>query len=104
MTAAIRTRSDGEWREGGHYSKLEIGRRVMNSLTRVAKDTLVIETYEQQERNHEDKIQQAGWHCGFVPQQQVEQRGGDEMSPSLRDNDEFDNGTESADNIDVCIL
>ena len=32
--------------EGAHYSHLEIGRKVMNSLTRVAKDTLVIEIYE----------------------------------------------------------
>ena len=32
--------------EGAHYSHLEIGRRTMNSLTRVAKDTLVIEIYE----------------------------------------------------------
>jgi len=31
---------------GAHYSHLEIGRRTMNSLTRVAKDTLVIEIYE----------------------------------------------------------
>lgn len=33
-------------RGGAHYSHLEIGRKVMNSLTRVAKDTLVIEIYE----------------------------------------------------------
>ena len=31
---------------GAHYSHLEIGRKAMNSLTRVAKDTLVIEIYE----------------------------------------------------------
>ena len=31
---------------GAHYSHLEIGRRTMNSLTRVAKDTLVIEVNE----------------------------------------------------------
>ena len=31
---------------GGHYSRLEIGCKTMNSLTRVAKDTLIIEVYE----------------------------------------------------------
>ena len=46
MSAAIRTRSEGEWRGEAHYGKLEIGRGVMNSLTRAAKDTLVIEVNE----------------------------------------------------------
>lgn len=46
LSAAIRTRSNGEWHGGSHYGKLEIGRKTMNSLTRVAKDTLVIEIYE----------------------------------------------------------
>ena len=47
LSAAIRTRSDGEWHGGGsHYGKLEIGREVMNSLTKVSKDTLVIEVNE----------------------------------------------------------
>ena len=32
--------------EGAHYSHLEIGREVMNSLTKVSKDTLVIEVNE----------------------------------------------------------
>lgn len=40
-------------RGGAHYSHLEIGRRTMNSLTRVAKDTLVIEVYE----TNKDKVQ-----------------------------------------------
>ena len=31
---------------GSHYGKLEIGREVMNSLTKVSKDTLVIEVNE----------------------------------------------------------
>jgi len=31
---------------GSHYGRLEIGREVMNSLTKVSKDTLVIEIYE----------------------------------------------------------
>ena len=37
--------------KGSHYSHLEIGREVMNSLTRVAKDTLVIEVYERSNDN-----------------------------------------------------
>ena len=46
LTAAIRTRSDGAWHEGSHYGRLEIDREVMNSLTKVSKDTLVIEVNE----------------------------------------------------------
>lgn len=47
LSAAIRTRSDGAWHgEGSHYGRLEMGREVMNSLTKVSKDTLVIEVNE----------------------------------------------------------
>lgn len=31
---------------GAHYGSLEVGRTVMNSLTRVAKDTLAMDIYE----------------------------------------------------------
>lgn len=44
-------------RGGSHYGKLEIGREVMNSLTKVSKDTLVLEIYEQQARDDDDGVQ-----------------------------------------------
>lgn len=57
LSAAIRTRSDGDWYSGAHHGRLEIGREVMNSLTKVSKDTLVLEIYEQQARDDDDGVQ-----------------------------------------------
>ena len=42
----MRGRSDGKWRESEHQQRLEIGGGISNSITSVAKDSLVIEIYE----------------------------------------------------------
>ena len=57
LPAAIRTRSDGEWHKGEHYSHLEFGQSVMNSLTKVGKDTLVIEIYEENKNSSFRRLQ-----------------------------------------------
>lgn len=101
LPAAIRTRSDGEWHKGEHYSHLEFGQAVMNSLTKVGKDTLVIEIYEQT-RHTESKIQRARWHSGIVPQRKVEQCGGVAMPLPTGDTDKHDHGTSPKDNNDIC--
>lgn len=46
ISCAMRTRSKGEWHKGAHYPSLEINRNIMNALTKVAKDCLVITAYE----------------------------------------------------------
>ena len=49
-TCAIRGRSDGEWHTSEHHQMLEIGQGdFSNSITSVAKDTLIIEIYEEAE-------------------------------------------------------
>ena len=63
LSAAIRTRSEGEWKEGVHYGRLEVGREVMNSLTKVAKDTLVIEMYELESVEPDIKVPQEPTTC-----------------------------------------
>lgn len=46
LSCAMRGRSDGKWRESEHQQRLEIGGGISNSITSVAKDSLVIEIYE----------------------------------------------------------
>lgn len=46
ISAAIRTRSNGDWHGNEHFAKLELGGEVINSLTHVAKDSLIFEVYE----------------------------------------------------------
>lgn len=49
ISCAFRGRSDGEWYGSAHSQRLEIGTDVANSITSVAKDSLVIVTYEDRE-------------------------------------------------------
>ena len=42
----MRGRSEGEWYGSEHFQKLEIGSDISNSITSVAKDSYVIEIYE----------------------------------------------------------
>lgn len=104
LTAAIRTRSDGAWHEGSHYGRLEIGREVMNSLTKVSKDTLVIEVNEQQTGHNEGEVQREGGAGGVVPQRKVEQCGGVAMPLSTGDPHQPHHGTRPEDNSDICTL
>lgn len=43
---AMRGRSDGEWHTSDHHQKLEIGDELANSITSIAKDSLICEIYE----------------------------------------------------------
>lgn len=45
-SCAMRGRSNGDWRESEHQQMLEIGTDISNSITSVAKDSYVIEIYE----------------------------------------------------------
>lgn len=101
LPAAIRTRSDGDWYKGAHFGRLEIGHKVMNSLTKVSKDTLVVEIYEQQAEDTEGAFQQGVRILGIVPQQQVEQRGRVADVLAKRGNDIADNGTPLQDDRDI---
>lgn len=46
IIVAIRTRSDGEWHATAHYSNMEIRGGLTSSITSVAKDNLLLEIYE----------------------------------------------------------
>ena len=47
MSCAFRGRSKGDWRTSSHYQQLEIlGGEFANSITSVAKDSLIIEIYK----------------------------------------------------------
>ena len=45
-SCAMRGRSKGNWSESEHQQMLEIGTEISNSITSVAKDSYVIEIYE----------------------------------------------------------
>lgn len=46
LSCAMRGRSKGDWSISEHRQMLEIGTDISNSITSVAKDSLVIEIYE----------------------------------------------------------
>lgn len=43
---AARGRSEGDWNNGDHYQKLEIGGCISNTITNVQKDNMMLEQYE----------------------------------------------------------
>lgn len=47
ITCAIRGRSDGDWLVSEHCQRLEVGSDIANSITSVAKDSLILEVYEE---------------------------------------------------------
>ena len=59
LTCATRGRSDGDWHESEHRQRLEVGGQISNSITSVAKDSLVL-IYE--ERNDKIKTDERRGH------------------------------------------
>lgn len=60
-SCAIRGRSDGNWFETEHRQKLEIGNEMTaNSITHVTKDSLIIQTMEQEQSNFNLPIELQG--------------------------------------------
>ena len=45
-SCAVRTRSEGEWRETRHYRNVEVRDRICNSITSLEKDYMVLMVYE----------------------------------------------------------
>lgn len=72
LSAAIRTRSDGDWHSSGHYSNLEIRGEIMNSITHVSKDTLVLEIYEQQAKDDDDGVQPGMRGMQLLPERKTQ--------------------------------
>lgn len=57
LIAAIRGRSDGDWRGSDHYQKLEIGGDVSNTITGVLKDNFIIEIMATKETKEKKQIE-----------------------------------------------
>lgn len=57
LIAAMRGRSDGDWRGSDHYQKLEIGKDVSNTITGVLKDNLIIEIMATKETKEKKQIE-----------------------------------------------
>ena len=57
LIAAMRGRSDGDWRGSDHYQKLEISKDVSNTITGVLKDNLIIEIMATKETKEKKQIE-----------------------------------------------